>query len=67
MPELLPPMLAEQFSARGAANGPARRSGWCARQVAPRWNTLEMTELPALLTARGVPSELRMAGDKIHR
>ena len=35
-------------------------------KFAPRWNTLEMTELPALLAARGVASELHMAGDKIH-
>ena len=35
-------------------------------KFAPRWNTLEMTELPALPAARGVASELHMAGDKIH-
>ena len=35
-------------------------------KFAPRWNTLEMTELPALLSAGGIASELHMAGDKIH-
>ena len=35
-------------------------------KFAPRWNTLEMTELPGLLSARGIASELHMAGDKIH-
>jgi len=35
-------------------------------KFAPRWNTLEMTELPALLAARGVPAEVHMVGDKVH-
>jgi glycosyltransferase involved in cell wall biosynthesis len=35
-------------------------------KFAPRWNTLEMTELPALLDKRGVPAEVDMVGDKIH-
>jgi len=35
-------------------------------KFAPRWNTLEMTQLPALLTSRGVPAEVHMVGDKIH-
>jgi glycosyltransferase involved in cell wall biosynthesis len=35
-------------------------------KFAPRWNTLEMTGLPALLAKRGVPAELDMVGDKIH-
>ena len=35
-------------------------------KFAPRWNTLEMTELPGLLAARGVAAELHMIGDKIH-
>ena len=63
---LLPPILAEI---------PASRTGTAARsplrlvysgKFAPRWNTLEMTELPALLAARGVTAELHMIGDKIH-
>ena len=63
---LLPPMLADIPSARGAeAAGTPLRLVYTGK-FAPRWNTLEMTELPALLAARGVPSELHMAGDKIH-
>ncbi len=63
---LLPPMLADIPSARGAeAAGTPLRLVYTGK-FAPRWNTLEMTELPARLTARGVASELHMAGDKIH-
>ena len=35
-------------------------------KFAPRWNTYEMTRLPALLAASGVRAELHMVGDKIH-
>ena len=35
-------------------------------KFAPRWNTLEMTELPALLAKRGVSAEVDMVGDKVH-
>jgi glycosyltransferase involved in cell wall biosynthesis len=35
-------------------------------KFAPRWNTLEMTQLPRLLTARGISAQLHMVGDKIH-
>lgn len=35
-------------------------------KFAPRWNTLEMTRLPALLAARGVEAEVHMVGDKVH-
>ncbi|MBV9795788.1 MAG: glycosyltransferase [Actinobacteria bacterium] len=35
-------------------------------KFAPRWNTYEMTQLPALLAQRGVRAELHMVGDKIH-
>jgi len=63
---LLPPILAEIPDARStpAAGTPLRLvySG----KFAPRWNTLEMTELPGLLAARGVAAELHMIGDKIH-
>ncbi|HEY6295259.1 MAG TPA: glycosyltransferase family 1 protein, partial [Streptosporangiaceae bacterium] len=63
---LLPPILAEIPAARGAtaAGSPLRLvySG----KFAPRWNTLEMAELPALLAGRGVTAELHMIGDKIH-
>jgi glycosyltransferase involved in cell wall biosynthesis len=35
-------------------------------KFAPRWNTLEMTSLPALLAARGIAAEVHMVGDKVH-
>lgn len=35
-------------------------------KFAPRWNTLEMTRLPALLASRGVEAEVHMVGDKVH-
>jgi glycosyltransferase involved in cell wall biosynthesis len=35
-------------------------------KFAPRWNTYEMTQLPALLAARGMPAEVHMVGDKVH-
>ena len=63
---LLPPMLADIRAARrAAAAGTPLRLVYTGK-FAPRWNTLEMTELPGLLAARGVASELHMAGDKIH-
>ena len=63
---LLPPMLADVPAARGAdAAGTPLRLVYTGK-FAPRWNTLEMTGLPGLLAARGVASELHMAGDKIH-
>ena len=73
---LLPPMLADAPAAHGAAASGAAARGAAAAgtplrlvytgKFAPRWNTLEMTGLPGLLAARGVASELHMAGDKIH-
>jgi glycosyltransferase involved in cell wall biosynthesis len=63
---LLPPMLADIPPARGpAAAGTPLRLVYTGK-FAPRWNTLEMTELPGLLSARGIAAELHMAGDKIH-
>jgi glycosyltransferase involved in cell wall biosynthesis len=63
---LLPPILAEVPAARhvNSAGTPLRLvySG----KFAPRWNTLEMTELPGLLAASGIAAELHMIGDKIH-
>ncbi len=35
-------------------------------KFAPRWNTLEMTSLPALLARAGVAAEVHMVGDKVH-
>ena len=63
---LLPPILAEIPEARGtAAAGTPLRLVYSGK-FAPRWNTLEMTELPGLLAARGIAAELHMIGDKIH-
>ena len=63
---LLPPILTEIPTSRdaSAAGSPLRLvySG----KFAPRWNTLEMTELPGLLAARDVAAQLHMIGDKIH-
>ena len=63
---LLPPMLADIPPARGAAAAGTPLRLVYTGKFAPRWNTLEMTELPGLLSARGIASELHMAGDKIH-
>src|SRR2546429_2188390 len=63
---LLPPMLADIPSARGAAAAGAPLRLVYTGKFAPRWNTLEMTELPGLLAGGGVAAELHMAGDKIH-
>jgi glycosyltransferase involved in cell wall biosynthesis len=63
---LLPPILADVPAARGAAAAGTPLRLVYTGKFAPRWNTLEMTELPGLLSARGVASELHMAGDKIH-
>lgn len=47
-----------------AARGPVRMV--YTGKFAPRWNTLEMTELPGALAARGIRAELHTVGDKIH-
>jgi glycosyltransferase involved in cell wall biosynthesis len=70
---LLPPMLADippthlpiPSSCGAAAAGTPLRLVYTGK-FAPQWNTLEMTELPGLLSGRGIASELHMAGDKIH-
>jgi len=70
---LLPPILADippthrpiPSSCGAAAAGTPLRLVY-AGKFAPRWNTLEMTELPGLLSGHGIASELHMAGDKIH-
>ena len=63
---LLPPILTEIPTSRGAvAAGTPLRLVYSGK-FAPRWNTLEMTELPGLLAARGIAAELHMIGDKIH-
>ena len=63
---LLPPILADVPAGRpAAAAGTPLRLVYTGK-FAPRWNTLEMTELPGLLAAEGITAELHMAGDKIH-
>src|SRR6202011_2999979 len=63
---LLPPILTEIPAPRGAsAAGSVLRLVYSGK-FAPRWNTLEMTELPGLLAARGIPAGVDMIGDKIH-
>ena len=64
---LFPPVL----PALDVKRDPARPAGQPLKLVytgkfAPRWNTLEMTQLPALLAERGVAAEVHMVGDKVH-
>ena len=63
---LFPPVVVvpEGLSADGEAHARARLA--YTGKFAPRWNTLEMTELPEVLGRRGVDAELVMIGDKIH-
>jgi glycosyltransferase involved in cell wall biosynthesis len=63
---LLPPILADIPAARGAAAAGTPLRLVYTGKFAPRWNTLEMTGLPDLLSAQGIAAELHMAGDKIH-
>jgi glycosyltransferase involved in cell wall biosynthesis len=63
---LLPPILADVALSRGAEAAGAPLRLVYTGKFAPAWNTLEMTELPALLAARGSSAELHMVGDKIH-
>jgi glycosyltransferase involved in cell wall biosynthesis len=63
---LLPPMLADIPGTRGAAAAGTPLRLVYTGKFAPRWNTLEMTELPGLLSAQGIAAELHMAGDKFH-
>jgi len=63
---LLPPILADIPAPRDAAAAGSPLRLVYSGKFAPRWNTLEMTELPGLLAAQGVAAELHMIGDKIH-
>jgi glycosyltransferase involved in cell wall biosynthesis len=63
---LLPPILAEIPEGRGTSPAASPLRLVYSGKFAPRWNTLEMTELPELLATRGVAAELHMIGDKIH-
>ena len=67
---LFPPVLPEENLTRdperaAAAAGAPLRLVYTGK-FAPRWNTLEMTRLPALLAGRGLAAEVHMVGDKIH-
>jgi glycosyltransferase involved in cell wall biosynthesis len=67
---LFPPVLPEENLKRDPER-PVATAGTALKLVytgkfAPRWNTLEMTRLPALLADRGVSAEVHMVGDKIH-
>ena len=64
---LFPPVLpADIHSQRSHASPGTPLKLVYTGKFAPRWNTLEMTRLPALLAARGVTAEVHMVGDKIH-
>jgi glycosyltransferase involved in cell wall biosynthesis len=67
---LFPPVLPRETTRRDAQRPPVSAQSPLrlvyTGKFAPRWNTLEMTELPALLAQRGVPAEVDMVGDKIH-
>jgi glycosyltransferase involved in cell wall biosynthesis len=63
---LFPPVLpAENLHRAVAPPGTPLKLVYTGK-FAPRWNTLEMTQLPALLAARGVAAEVHMVGDKVH-
>ncbi len=67
---LFPPVLPRETARRDPQRPPVSAQSPLrlvyTGKFAPRWNTLEMTELPALLAKRGVPAEVDMVGDKIH-
>jgi hypothetical protein len=67
---LFPPVLPREAARRDPRRPPVSAQSPLrlvyTGKFAPRWNTLEMTELPALLAKRGVPAEVDMVGDKIH-
>lgn len=63
-----PPVVPRVDIGRGERRAPRRdrlRLVYTGK-FAPRWNTLEMTRLPALLAERGIKAELHAVGDKIH-
>jgi glycosyltransferase involved in cell wall biosynthesis len=65
-PPVLPGLDVQRDPGRKAAAGGAPLSLVYTGKFAPRWNTLEMTRLPALLARRGVTAEVHMVGDKVH-
>ena len=65
-PPVLPALDIHRDPGRKAAADGAPLGLVYTGKFAPRWNTLEMTRLPALLARRGVSAEVRMVGDKVH-
>ncbi|HEY0933236.1 MAG TPA: glycosyltransferase family 1 protein [Trebonia sp.] len=65
-PPVLPALGTHRDPERKVAAGGAPLKLVYTGKFAPRWNTLEMTSLPALLAARGVTAEVDMVGDKVH-
>jgi glycosyltransferase involved in cell wall biosynthesis len=65
-PPVLPALDIRRAAGRAPGEGGAPLKLVYTGKFAPRWNTLEMTELPALLAARGVTAEVHMVGDKVH-
>ena len=65
-PPVLPALDMHRDPERKVAPPPAPLKLVYTGKFAPRWNTLEMTTLPALLAARGVAAEVHMVGDKVH-
>ncbi len=65
-PPVLPALDIQRDPGRKAADGGAPLNLVYTGKFAPRWNTLEMTRLPALLASRGVTAEVHMVGDKVH-
>ncbi|MDA8369721.1 MAG: glycosyltransferase [Nocardiopsaceae bacterium] len=64
---LFPPVVVTPEGVAGSGAPHERLKLVYTGKFAPRWNTLEMTELPAALAERGVSAELHMIGDKVHR
>ncbi len=63
---LFPPVVVVPEDVRADGEIHARARLAYTGKFAPRWNTLEMTELPAELARLGVDAEMVMIGDKIH-
>jgi glycosyltransferase involved in cell wall biosynthesis len=64
-PPVLPAETTHRDTERPVTSGAPLKLVYTGK-FAPRWNTLEMTQLPALLNSRGVPAEIHMVGDKVH-
>ncbi|MFV2197052.1 glycosyltransferase [Nocardiopsis sp. LOL_012] len=63
---LFPPVVVVPDGVRAQGEVHARTRLAYTGKFAPKWNTLEMTSLPAELERLGVESEMVMIGDKIH-